>query len=181
MLYRIYKRTLRWVRNKERKEWESRAISSFAESGSSLVLRYRSNFVHPARMSVGSNVWIGENGWFQAVGGISIGSNVVISRNCTIFSGYHDYTEDLLPYGDRDVEKPVTICDNVWIGMNVTIVPGVTIGEGAIIGMGTTVTGDVPALAIVGCAPHRILKYRDADAYSSAKSNQRFRDVTKRA
>ena len=30
--------------------------------------------------------------------------------------------------------QPVTICDNVWRGGNVTVLPGVTIGEGAVIG-----------------------------------------------
>ena len=49
--------------------------------------------------------------------------------------------------------------------MNVTIVPGVKIGEGAIIGMGTTVSRDIPPLAIIGNIPARIIKERNHEHY----------------
>ena len=35
-----------------------------------------------------------------------------------------------------ELDTPITIGDNVWIGGDVTILPGVTIGEGAVIGAG---------------------------------------------
>ena len=54
--------------------------------------------------------------------------------------------------------KPVTICDDVWIGGNVTILPGVTIGEGAVIGAGAVVTQDVPARSLAVGAPARVVR-----------------------
>ena len=54
--------------------------------------------------------------------------------------------------------KPVTICDDVWIGGNVTILPGVTLGEGAVIGAGAVVTQDVPAHCLAVGAPARVVR-----------------------
>ena len=54
--------------------------------------------------------------------------------------------------------KPITICDDAWIGMNVTILKGVTIGEGAIVAACSVVTKDVPAWTIVAGNPATIVK-----------------------
>ncbi len=54
---------------------------------------------------------------------------------------------------------PFVIEDNVWIGINSTILPkGVRIGYGAIVGAGSVVTKDVPAMTIVAGNPARIIK-----------------------
>ena len=58
--------------------------------------------------------------------------------------------------------------------MNVTITPGVTIGDGAIIGMGTTVSEDVPAGAIVVGAKQRIVKYRDMNIFRDLLKRERY-------
>ncbi|MDE6574416.1 MAG: acyltransferase [Muribaculaceae bacterium] len=50
------------------------------------------------------------------------------------------------------------MADRVWIGANVTILPGVTVGEGAVIAAGAVVTKNVPARTVVGGVPAKILK-----------------------
>ena len=54
----------------------------------------------------------------------------------------------------------IVIENDVWIGARVTILDGVTIGNGAIIAAGALVTKDVPAYAIVGGVPSKVIKYR---------------------
>ena len=54
--------------------------------------------------------------------------------------------------------KPIKVCDNAWIGMNVLVLKGVTIGEGAVVGAGSVVTKDVPPYTVVGGNPARVLK-----------------------
>ena len=55
------------------------------------------------------------------------------------------------------------IGNDVWIGYNATIMPGVKIGSGAIIASKSVVTNDVPAYAVVGGNPAKIIKQRFDD------------------
>lgn len=52
------------------------------------------------------------------------------------------------------------IGNDVWIGYRSTILPGLTIGDGAIVAAHSVVTTDVPAYAIVGGNPAKVLKRR---------------------
>ncbi len=53
---------------------------------------------------------------------------------------------------------------DVWIGYDALIMPGVRIGDGAIVAARAVVTTDVPAYAVVGGNPARIIKRRYAEA-----------------
>lgn len=53
--------------------------------------------------------------------------------------------------------------NDVWIGQNVTIMPGVHIGDGAIIAANSVVTKDVPAYCVVGGNPSKIIRKRFDD------------------
>lgn len=56
--------------------------------------------------------------------------------------------------------EQIKIGNDVWIGARAIILDGVTIGDGAIVGAGAVVTKDVPAYAVVGGVPAKILRYR---------------------
>lgn len=58
--------------------------------------------------------------------------------------------------------------DDVWIGYRATIMSGTHIGKGAVIAAGSIVTKDVPAYAIVGGVPAKIIKYRFKDEVCDA-------------
>lgn len=57
-------------------------------------------------------------------------------------------------------KKLITIGNDVFIGMNVTVLDGVNIGDGAIIGAGAVVSKDIPPYAIAVGSPIQIKKYR---------------------
>ena len=61
------------------------------------------------------------------------------------------------------IAKPVSIGNDVWIGGNVTILPGVTIGDNVIIAAGAVVTKDIPDNCVVGGIPARVIKSIEND------------------
>lgn len=116
---------------------------------------------HPEKLIVGDYCRIGENFFFHALGGISIGNNTILSRNVTIYSANHNFKSDkTLPYDDDYICKSVEIGHSVWIGMNVSILPGVKIGDGAIIAMGSIITKDVNTGEIVASSSQRVIGSR---------------------
>ncbi len=132
-------------------------------------------------LTLGDNVWIGENFFAKCEGELTIKSGCIISKDCEIWTANHNYdSEDLetIPYDKRFIYKKVVINENVWIGSRVTIIPGVIIGEGAIIGAGSVVTKNIPSLAVVGGNPAKVIKYRDKERYESLKyQNNIYLDV----
>lgn len=104
---------------------------------------------------LGENVFINTGCTMQDQGGIFIGDQALIGHHATIVTLNHD----------ADPEKraelhpaPVHIGKRVWLGANVTVLPGVTIGDGAIVAAGAVVTKDVPENAVVAGVPAKIIK-----------------------
>lgn len=166
-VYELYKRhEYQLERSDQRKLVEELALcGKYTKIYPPFKISSRSN------VKIGANVHIGRNCWIRGDGGLTIGDNTHISRNLVLYTVNHDYKGDRIPYDETLVERPVRIGRCVWIGMNVCVAPGTIIGDGAIIGMGTTVSGEVPAFAIVGSAKWRVLKYRDRDHYQQLDAN----------
>lgn len=54
--------------------------------------------------------------------------------------------------------KPIKVGNNVWIGGNVTVLPGVSIGDNVVIGEGSVVTKDIPSNVIAVGNLCRVIK-----------------------
>ena len=104
---------------------------------------------------IGKGCFIQQCCTFFGRGGIAIGNEVFIGPKVNLITINHDVNPEnrSATYG-----RPIVIEDNVWIGINSTILPGVKIGYGAIVGAGSVVTKDVPAMTIVTGNPARIIK-----------------------
>ena len=110
-------------------------------------------------------------------GSINIGDNcgfsgVSIISGCSVFVGNNVLCGANVIIGDRNNHEniykefkpePVTIGDNVWIGMNSVVMKGVSIGENTIIGANSIITKSIPANVIAVGSPCRIIKERKND------------------
>lgn len=91
-----------------------------------------------------------------------IGNNVMMGPNCRILERNHCHSRTDIPMnlqGDTD-GKQTRIEDDVWIGVNVLMMPGRTIRKGSIIAGGCVLTKDFPEYSIVGGNPSKLIKNR---------------------
>ena len=78
---------------------------------------------------------------------------------------------DHLPYSESPEDRrrpgraqPVVIEDNVWIGGQVSVLPGARIGRDTVVGIHAVVFDDIPPGVIVGGNPARVLRRLDLTA-----------------
>lgn len=93
---------------------------------------------------------------------VRIGKYTMVANNVSIIGGDHCFDKVGKPtmFSGREALKSTVIGNDVWIGANSIIKCGVKIGNGAIVAMGAVVTKDIPAYAIVGGVPAKVIKYR---------------------
>lgn len=120
----------------------------------------------------GKNIHVGNN--FLANYNVTIldiaqfwaGDDVMIGPGTLISTVNHP----LSPKGRRlglAQAKAVRIGCDVWIGGNVTILPGVTIGNNVVIAAGAVVSHDVPDNSLAGGVPARVIRELEDDIAKS--------------
>lgn len=108
-------------------------------------------------ITVGLNFYSDVNLTILDQGLVEIGDHVVCGPNVHIYTASYPYHEMQRMQG-YEYAKSVKIHDYVWIGGNVTILPGVKINQGAIIGAGSVVTQDIPPYVIAAGNPCRVIR-----------------------
>ena len=88
---------------------------------------------------------------------VTFGDDCFVGPNVNIYTACHSIHPEQRNTR-REWAAPVTIGHNVWIGGNVTILPGVTIGNNCTIGAGSVVTRDVPDNTVVAGNPAKVIK-----------------------
>lgn len=111
-------------------------------------------------ITIGKGVFINSGCHFQDQGGITIGDGSLIGHNVVLATINHDLNP---ANGRKNHYAPIKIGRHVWIGSNATVLPGVTIGDWAVVAAGAVVTKDIPALAVAGGVPAKILKKISAE------------------
>jgi acetyltransferase-like isoleucine patch superfamily enzyme len=92
-------------------------------------------------------------------GAIDIGEDTRIGPGCLITTTDHDYGDNLTVRFKR-----VSIGRRVWIGANVTILPGVDIGDDAVVEAGSVVMKSLPPRCVALGIPARVVKRQDKAA-----------------
>ena len=119
--------------------------------------------VHEGNMSIGAKTVLGQECTISAFQHVSIGRECVIADRVMLIDFDHGMVEVERPIRLQGIYKrDVRVGHNVWIGYGACILRGVTIGDNAVIGTNAVVTRDVPANAVVGGVPARVIRMREA-------------------
>ncbi|MEI2393118.1 DapH/DapD/GlmU-related protein [Priestia megaterium] len=109
---------------------------------------------------------------------IAAGEKVIIGDNCLFASkiyisdishGVYDGSQQqdsnpMLPPDKRELTtNPVIIGNNVWLGENVSVLPGVKIGNGCVIGANSVVTKSIKDNTIAVGVPAKAIKEYDIE------------------
>ena len=92
---------------------------------------------HPAELHIGERVLIGPRCVFETANHLRKGDGVLV--------------REARP-------QSIRIENDVWLGANVTVLPGVVVGERSVIAAGAVVAHDVPPGVLVGGVPARVIK-----------------------
>ena len=137
-----------------------------------------------ATIRFGRFAWIGDGTKIRChEGAVEIGAKTVMGQECTISAYEHVRIGEQCVVADRamfidfdhgvvEVERPirlqgiymrdVEVGSNVWIGYGACVLRGARVGDNSVIGTNSVVTRDVPANAVVGGVPAKVLRMRDA-------------------
>ena len=120
--------------------------------------------------------YVGPRTRFHIAKSISIGSNVLISLDCSFIDtdmhsqSFKQRKNDVLimeeheGFSKQDLDwtvvksESIRIDDKVWVGLGSIVLKGVTLGEGCIVGAGSVVTADVPPWVVVAGNPARVIR-----------------------
>jgi acetyltransferase-like isoleucine patch superfamily enzyme len=117
---------------------------------------------HEGVVSIGAKTVLGQECTISAYQHVSIGRECVIADRVMLIDFDHGMVEVDRPIRLQGIYKrDVRVGHNVWIGYGACILRGVTVGDNAVIGTNAVVTSDVPANAVVGGVPARVIRMRD--------------------
>ena len=127
-----------------------------AKLGKGIVIKPRVNIHFPWKLTIGNDVWIGEEAFLLNFEPFVIGNNVCISQRAFLCGGNHDYKIPSMPYRNG----AITLEDGCWIGANCFIGPDVVIGIDTVVSAGSVVTKSLPCNGIYKGNPVQFIKNR---------------------
>jgi len=107
-------------------------------------------------IEIGSNFYSNHNLTIIDVCKVFIGDNVLLGPNVIISTAAHPI--DPIERQKTEYGASISIGNNVWVGGNVTILPGVKIGYNCVVGAGSVVTREIPNNSVAVGSPCRVIR-----------------------
>ena len=125
-----------------------------------------------ATIEVGDGVVVSRGVHLVAMAGVTIGRGSMIGEYSSLRDANHQRRPGIPIRDAGHTAAPICLGREVWVGRGVTILGGVSIGDYATIGANAVVTRDVPAQAVVGGVPAKLLHARLVKDSSDLKTTQ---------
>jgi acetyltransferase-like isoleucine patch superfamily enzyme len=92
-------------------------------------------------------------------GQVMLGDGVRIGAHSSLLGFNHTFELLDRPVHQQPISsRGITVGDDVWIGMNVIILPGTTLGSGCVVSAGAVVSGVFPPNTVLVGNPARPIK-----------------------
>lgn len=127
-----------------------------AKIGKGLIIKNNVCIKFPWKLTIGDNVWLGEQVWIDNLDYVTIGNNVCISQGALLLTGNHDYTCSSFDYRNA----PIIIEDGAWIGAKAVVCPGVIVKTHAILTVGAIATKNLDEFCIYQGNPAQYIRKR---------------------
>ena len=119
--------------------------------------------VHEGEVSIGAKTVMGQECTISAFQHVSIGRECIVADRVMLIDFDHGVVEVERPIRLQGIYKrDVRVGHNVWLGYGACVLRGVVVGDNAIVGTSSVVTKEVPANAVVGGVPARVIRMREA-------------------
>jgi acetyltransferase-like isoleucine patch superfamily enzyme len=117
---------------------------------------------HEGAVEIGSKTVLGQECTISAYQRVRIGRQCVIADRAMFIDFDHGTVEVDRPIRVQGIYKrDVIVGSNVWIGYGAAFLRGVSVGDNAVVGTYSVVNRDVPANAVVGGVPAKVLRMRE--------------------
>ena len=118
---------------------------------------------HEGVVEIGEKTVMGQECTISAYRRVRIGEQCVIADRAMFIDFDHGVVEVERPIRLQGIYKRDCIVgSNVWIGYGACFLRGIRVGDNAIVGTNSVVTKDVPANAVVGGVPAKVIRMREA-------------------
>ncbi|GAC1613813.1 MAG: hypothetical protein NVS4B5_01500 [Vulcanimicrobiaceae bacterium] len=112
------------------------------------------------RLTIGADTYVGSSFSIHCAGEIRIGRDCFFGNFVSLVDNNHGIALGSPMFRQPLQPGTIVIGDDCWLGEKATVLAGVTIGDGAIVAAGAVVRADIPAGAIVGGVPARLIRMR---------------------
>jgi acetyltransferase-like isoleucine patch superfamily enzyme len=120
---------------------------------------------HEGEVVIGPKTVLGQECTISAYQRVRIGEQCVIADRAMFIDFDHGVVEVERAIRHQGIYKrDVEVGSNCWIGYGACILRGVRVGDNSIVGANAVVTRDVPANAVVGGVPARLIRMRETPA-----------------
>jgi acetyltransferase-like isoleucine patch superfamily enzyme len=118
---------------------------------------------HEGTVEIGDKTVLGQECTISAYQRVRIGEQCVIADRAMFIDFDHGITEVERPIRVQGIYKRDTVVgSNVWVGYGACVLRGVRVGDNSVIGTNAVVTKNVPANAVVGGVPAKVIRMREA-------------------
>jgi len=114
-----------------------------------------------ATVEIGNKVTICPRFILNAGADVSIGKSTVIAANCNINASERQRAIGMEMINQEYLHAPISIGNDVWFGVGVSVLKGVKIGDGVIIGSNAVVSSDIEENSIAVGVPAKTVKFRE--------------------